>query len=211
MNKIINIMIAITAVLILAGCVSSTKEFARRTTSTRTDVFVEGPAEGNSPAGFVDLVIKASIKNPLKSGSAPGANGYPFLLNIDGQAVLWTVDGQEETSPLYKNGSANRDPDAGVGLLYRLEKKIRLAAGPHKIVFGLPNKDYISEFKVSLSESAAQVLEFKPRYRYKSKIDHIPTFLKGLDRYEAVLNGQNIHAVVVDYSLYAFTAFLPVF
>ena len=69
---------------------------------------------------------------------------------------------------MIRNGNTSRDPDAGVGIKYRLEKKIRLAVGLHKIVFALPNKDYLSEFKVSLNEGESQVLEFKPRYRYKN-------------------------------------------
>ena len=83
-------------------------EIARRTNSTRTDVFIEVPAQETESAGFVDLVIKASMKIPLKENDALESKtpaqekpGYPFLVNIDGQAVLWTVDGQKESMPLY--------------------------------------------------------------------------------------------------------------
>lgn len=219
MRNLVNIMIAITVVFILAGCVMPTKEIARMTNSTRTDVFIEVPAEGKAPTGLVDLVIKASIKTSLEEYDALESKmpaqkkpGYPFLVNIDGQAALWTGDGQKETIPLYdENGKTSRDPDAGVGMKYRLEKKIRLAIGLHKIVFGLPNKDYLSEFKVSLNGGEAQVLEFKPVYRYKTYPFRIPTFLKGIERYDAVLNGQVVRAVVSDYGSYSITAFLPAF
>ncbi len=65
MNRLRKMMILTAMGIILAGCVSTTQEIARRTRSTRTDVFVEVPAEGNTPTGFVDLVIKASLKTPL--------------------------------------------------------------------------------------------------------------------------------------------------
>ncbi len=221
MRNLINIMImiAVTAVFTFASCVFPAKEIARMINSTRTGVFVENPAEGNAPAGFVDLVIKASLKTPpegyyvLESKTpAQGKPSYTFLVNIDGQAILWTGDGQEETVPLYdENGRTSRDPDAGVGIKYRLEKKIRLAVGWHKIVFGLPSEDYLSEFKVSLNERGSQELEFKPRYRYKTYPIRIPTFQRGIERYDAVLNGQIVSAAVADLGSYGFKAFLSAF
>ncbi len=81
----------------------------------------------------------------------------------------------------------------------------------HKIVFGLPKKDYLSEFEVSLHKGESQVLEFKPLYRYKTYPVRIPTFLKGLDRYEALLNDQVVCPVVSDYGSYGFKLFLPDF
>ena len=218
MDKHKKLIILISAAIFLAGCVSTTQEIARRTKSTRTDVFVEVPAEGNTPTGFIDLVIKASLKTPLVGDyalesrkDAQGKPGYPFLLNIDGQAVIWMAEGQKETIPLYERGYTSRDPDAGTGIKYRLEKKIRLAVGMHKIVFGLPKKDYLSAFEISLNDGESQVLEFKPRYRYKTYPLRIPTFLKGIENYEAKLNGQCVRAVISDYGLYGFKVFLPDF
>jgi hypothetical protein len=183
--------------IILAGCVSTTKEIARMTTSTRTDVFVE-VTEGNAPPGFVDLVIKTSIKISLEEHDALESKtpaqkkpGYLFLLNIDGQAVLWIADGQKETIPLYdENGKTSHDPDAGTGMKYALEKKVRLAPGPHAIFFGIPGEPYFTVVKVSLKEGVPQVLEFKPHYRYKTIPTRIPTFLFGINSYEAMLDGQ---------------------
>ena len=218
MNRLRKMMILAAMGIILAGCVSTTQEIARKTKSTRTDVFVEVPAEGNTPTGFVNLVIKASLKTPLVGDYALESRkpaqekpGYPFLLNIDGQAVLWMAKGQKETIPLYERGYTSRDPDAGTGIKYRLEKKIRLAVGMHRIVFGLPKKDYLSAFKISLNDGESQVLEFKPRYRYKTYPLRIPTFLKGIENYEAILNGQYVRAVISDYGLYGFKVFLPDF
>jgi hypothetical protein len=192
-------MILIASGIILAGCISTTKEIAKMTASTRTDAFVE-VTEGNAPAGFVDLVIKASIKTPLEGyyvleskTAAQGKPVYPFLVNIDGQAALWTGDGQKESIPLYdESGKTSRDPDAGVGIKYRLEKKIRLAAGAQKIFFGLPKEAYYTEIQLTLKEGGMPVLEFRPRYRYKTIPTRIPTFLNGISSYEAMLDGQII-------------------
>lgn len=147
---------------------------------------------------------------PESITSAQNKSGYPFLVNIDGQAVLWTEDGKKETTPLYdEKGYKRHDPDAGVGIKYRLQKKVRLSAGLQKIIFGLLNKDYLSEFKVSLNEGESPVLEFQPQYSYKSNKVHIPTFLKGIDRYEAIVNGHVVRAIFSDYGSYAFKIFLP--
>ncbi len=81
----------------------------------------------------------------------------------------------------------------------------------HKIIFGLPKKDYLSAFEVSLNGSKSQVLEFKPQYSYKTYPLRIPTFLKGIEKYEAILNGRYVRAVISDYSLYGFKVFLPDF
>jgi len=200
MKNIIHFVIAITVVVILAGCGATTKEIVNMTNSTRTDVFVEVPAEGTAPAEFVDLVIKASIKTPLEGyyvleskTSERGKPGYPFLLNIDGQAVLWKVDGQKETIPLYdENGKTSMDADAGVGMKYILERKVRLAAGPHKIFFGLPEEPYYLEVQLTLKKGSSPTLEFKPGYRYETIPTRIPTFLRGVNNYDALLNGRNI-------------------
>jgi hypothetical protein len=216
MNKLKKLIILISAAITLAGCVSTTQEIVRRTKSTRSDVFVEVPAKSSIPPEFVDLIIKASIKIPLDRHYALGSTrpvqekpGYPFLVNIDGQAVLWRVGGQKESVSLYDKGYTSRDPDAGEGVKYNLEKKIRLSPGLHKVFFGLPNEDFLSEFKVLLNNSESQVIEFKPLYHYKTYPVRIPTFLKGLDRYEAVLNGQVVRPVVSDYGSYGFKSFLP--
>jgi hypothetical protein len=167
--------------------------------SGRTDVFTEAP-EGSVPAGYADLVIKASIKIPLEGYYALGSKtsiyekeGYHFLINIDGQAVLWKVAGQKETIPLYDEmGGVSQNPDAGAGMKYILERKIRIAVGQHKIFFGLPAKPYSTKVRLTLKEGESPVLELKPRYRYKTMPTRIPSFLEGIAGYEILLNGHII-------------------
>jgi hypothetical protein len=214
MNKWNIIMLLASIISILSGCVSTTNEIARWSSGARTGVFVETPAGGTPPAGFVDLVVSAAIKIP--SSSSQEIQEYPVLLNIDGQAVRWSVNGQRESLPLYdKDGYPSRNPDAGDGMKYRLEKRIRLATGLHKIVFALPNEDYLSEFKIRLSEGETWVLEFKPHYRFAAHPRRMPvfrtTFLQGIERYDAVLNGREVRPVVASIGSYGFKAFLPAF
>jgi hypothetical protein len=162
--------------------------------SARTDVFIEVPVEGTVPAGFGDLIIKASIKTPLESKeSLHEKPGYPFLLNIDGQAVLWKMDGRKVTIPRYDDkGKTSLDPDAGVGMKYILEKRVRLAAGVYKVFFALPGDDYFIETDATVKEGKQAVLEFKPVYQYKTFPTRIPTFEKGIKKFEVYLNNEKI-------------------
>jgi hypothetical protein len=45
---------------------------------------------------------------------------------------------------------------------------------------------------ISLKEGEASTLEFKPIYRTKKIPMRIPTFLKGIDKYEVFLNDKQI-------------------
>ncbi len=73
---------------------------------------------------------------------------------------------------------------------YILERKIRLAAGPHKIFLGLPEDNYALESNIIFKEGFPYVLEFKPVYRTKRMPHSIPTFLHGIDKYEIFLDGE---------------------
>ena len=200
MKRLMKFVTATAMTATLVGCGATLKVIERMGQSVRTDVFTEITADSAAPAGFVDLVIKGSLKAPLEGYDAPESkapvhekSGYPFLVNIDGQAVVWKVDGQKEILPLYdENGKTSHDPDAGAGLKYILEKKIRLAAGPHEIFFGLPRETYYTKVQLTLKEDGVPVLEFEPRYCYKTIPTRIPTFLRGICGYEAMLDRQII-------------------
>jgi hypothetical protein len=101
MKYLYHFVIAITVIVTLGSCEASTKMIARMSQSERTDVFTEAVSEGPTPADYADLVIKASLKTHLSGdysleskGSAHGKAVYPFLINIDGQAVLWQAEGE---------------------------------------------------------------------------------------------------------------------
>jgi hypothetical protein len=82
------------------------------------------------------------------------------------------------------DGKTSRDPEAGEGMKYVLEKIIRLAAGSHKVFFGLPDEPYSTIVDISVKSGGLYMLEFKPHYWYKELPTRIPTFLKGVNKFE---------------------------
>jgi len=186
--------------LILIGCGAAAKEIRVKTQNERTGVFTEIKNADAPARGFAVLTIKAIIKTHLEGyysleskDSLHGKPSYPFLINIDGQAETWKVDGQKESLPLYdKDGKTSHDPEAGEGIKYVLEKKIGLRAGTHKVFLGLPADDYFKEVEITLQEGNTYILEFKPVYKYKTRPTRIPTFKEGIKEYEAYLNNTRV-------------------
>jgi len=196
-RKVIKYIVFAALIAFLVGCGAASKKIIIKSHSERTDIFNEVREEGMPPKGFVDLVIKASIKTHLEEyyifesrKSLHGKPGYPFVFNIDGQGVVWSVDGQKETTPLYDE-KGKRTPEGGTGMRYTIEKKIRLTIGPHVIFFGLPEDKYSVKFKIELSEGQEHVLEFKPIYT-DSRHWRKPNFKYGISKYEIFLNGNPV-------------------
>ena len=209
MRKTFFVITMLIAGITLLGCGATTKEIRAKTLGEKTDIFHEVKGESTAPQGFADVVIKASIKTHhegyyiLESKeSLHGKKGYPFVINIDGQAVTWKADGQGDNKPKYDGqGKAIADPEAGDGIQYVIEKKIRLAAGPHRIFLGLPEDDYAVETTLILKEGGPYVLEFKPVYKSKRKHYSIrkaerfkrnETYLKGIKKFDTFLDGNPI-------------------
>jgi len=199
--------------LIFIGCGAAVKEIRQKTQNERADVFSEINNTDSSARNFAVLTIKATIKThleeyyPLESKySQHGKPGYPFLINIDGQAETWKVDGQKESLALYdKDGKVSHNPDAGEGIKYILEKRIKLSDGYHKLFFGLPSDDYFKEVEITLTKGDFATLEFKPIYnpqtltrklksigKYKTLSARIPTFKRGIKDMEIYLNGTRL-------------------
>jgi hypothetical protein len=197
MKSISQLLVAITIGIMLAGCSNSAKMMNRMSQSERTDVFTEGSVAGPAPAGFADIVIKASLKTPLEGDypleskmTAHGESEHTFLMNIDGQAVQWNVKGIQHELPLYIDGKTSHDPEAGTGMKYVLEKKIRLMAGAHNVFFGLPGDMYYTAKEITVNSGMIYVLEFKPHYWFKEVPTRSPTFLEGINSYEIILSVQ---------------------
>jgi hypothetical protein len=193
MNRNTNLMILLAIGITLSGCGVTTKEIARMSQSERTDVFAEISSEVPVPEGYAELVIRASLKTPIagyypfeSKGSSHGKTVYTFLINIDGQAVQWQTKGRIHVLPEYADDKTSQDPEAGEGMKYVLEKKVRLAKGAHKVFFGLPDEPYYTTADISVKSGGLYVLEFKPEYRYKTGPTRIPTFLKGVDKFEVM-------------------------
>ncbi len=195
--KITVIAAAVLLLGILAGCGTAARQIQIKAHGEKTDIFTEIENGGAVPNGFADLIIKANIKTHVEGyyigesrESLHGKPAYPFLINIDGHVRTWKAEGMKDSKPAHaEDGKTSRDPEAGEGVKYVLEKKVRLQAGTHKVFFGLHEDNYFTEVEISLGEGEANTLEFKPIYRTKRIPARIPTFLKGIDRFEAFLNG----------------------
>ncbi|HLE40550.1 MAG TPA: hypothetical protein VI956_03515 [Nitrospirota bacterium] len=192
-NKITIGVVVLVLGLALVGCGAAAKMIVAKSQSERADVFQEISGAEAIPAGYADLTIRANIKTHVEGyyigeskESAHGKEVYPFLINIDEQAVLWKVKGEKHQLPKYVDGKTSRDPEAGEGMKYVLDKKVRLAAGKHTVFFGLPGEPYFTTTEISVKDAGQYVLEFKPGYKYKTSPTRIPTFLKGVSSFEAL-------------------------
>lgn len=200
MNRLLIFFVAILTGLSLFGCGATAKKTRMQSQSEKTAIFTEAKDESTIPKGFAEITIKANIKTHIEGyyileskESRHGKKKYPFLINIDGQAARWEVEGIKDVKPAYAaDGKTSRDPEAREGFKYVLEKKIRLKAGSHRVFFGLPEDKYSTEVEISLKDGETSMMEFKPIYKTKSMPARIPTFMKGIDKYEVFLNDKKI-------------------
>jgi len=188
MRRTAVLLVVSVAGVLLAGCATTSQFMKARSQGARSDVFEEVGEKDTVPGEYALLEIRASVKThvegyyPIESkDSLHGKKGYPFVLNIDGQAVVWKVDGREETIPIHFE-KGGRNPEGGTGVRYEIRKKIRLAAGAHRVFFGLPAADYYREFDVTLKEGKSYTLAFEPVYKKQRR--ELRRFLSGLDRLE---------------------------
>jgi len=180
MKNMVHLVLTLSLAIFLANCGAAREQIRTQSITEREGVFQEVTTTNGPPPGFVDLVVKASLKTHLsgegtllESGDH-GGEFHHFVLNIDGQAVTWQVKGVRENSPIV-NG--RHFPEEGDGMRYVMEKKIRLHAGPYSIFFGVPEENYTKTVTVNLQEGKSATLEFQPIYsRYKQ--GH-PTFQNG--------------------------------
>ena len=186
-------LLLIALIGVLAGCGLTAREIRNRSLSERTDVFEEVTEGRPLPAGYVDLVVRASIKTHLEGyyfhesqETFHGNLGYPFLINIDGQANIWKIDGQKEFTPKYDE-HGRRAVEGGEGQKYILNQRIRLRPGLHKLFFSLPGEDYFIESDLLLVEGWINILEFKPIYSSK-RGSNKRNFLYGLAGGELFFN-----------------------
>jgi hypothetical protein len=194
MRRMLAFLFVMTVGTVLAGCMTTSQFMKAKSKSARTDVFSEIDGEEAIPKGYAVLEIKATIKTHTEGfyfleskDSLHGKKGYPFVLNIDGQAVVWKDDGEEEIVPPYRE-KGGRDPEGGTGVRYRIHKKIRLAAGFHRVFFGLPGEGYHREFDVALEEGRTYSLALEPIYK-PGNVRHLRErrFVNGIEEYKKTL------------------------
>lgn len=194
------VLFSIVLAGIIAGCGTTAREIQAKSQSGRNNVFIEVKGDEPIPTGFAALTIRANIKTHIEGyyifeskESLHGKEKYPFVVNIDGQAVRWEVSGVKDVKPAYDaDGKTSRDPEAREGIKYELVKKVRLTAGAHKVFFGLPEEKYAADVDILLKEGETSTLEFKPAYRTKRIPMRIRTFLNGIDSYQVFLNDKRI-------------------
>lgn len=193
--------------IVMGGCGTSKKEIIEKSKSERVDVFSEITGESIAPEGFSDLVIKTSVKTHLEGfhlfpeKSLHGKTSYSFVANIDGQGILWEVEGETETTPVLIEAGV-RDPEGGEGMKYTLEKKIRLLSGTHTLFFGLPAESYSESIKITVKSARQHVFECRPVYKleHEEKIEskagvtklgqrNIRSFKHGLKECEILFDG----------------------
>jgi hypothetical protein len=196
MKRLTRLAVVVLLGFALTGCGAAAKTIAMKSQSERTDVFKEVSDVEAIPMDYADVIIRANIKTHLEGyyvaeskASAHGKPTYPFVINIDGQAAVWNVEGKMETVAAYtQEGKTSHDPEAGEGMKYVLEKKVRLTAGAHEVFFGLPGESYSATTSITVKDGGVYVLEFKPLYKYKTRPTRIPTFLKGIRTYEIMVS-----------------------
>jgi hypothetical protein len=184
--------VALLIVLALFGCAHVTRERIMQRASEKAFSFEEiNEKESQISEGYSELLIKASIKIPqeetyvIKTRPPRDENSqYPFVININGQGVLWMVNCTLDKQTTYIKHK--RNPEGGEGLMCRLEKRIRLKSGFYKVYLGLPEEEFETAVAISLPDSSSNVLEFKPIYRW-NRIYHL-MFWNGISSYDIFFN-----------------------
>jgi hypothetical protein len=180
--------------LAFLGCAHVTREQIMQRSSEKASFFEEiNEKESQISEDYSELLIKASIKIPQEETyfiktRPPGYENlqYPFVFNINGQGVLWMVNRTFDEQRTYINNKGN--PEGGVGLICRLQKRIRLRSGSYKIYLGLPEEQFETEVAISLADGSSNVLEFKPIY-WRSG-DNRRMFSKGISSFDIFFNGE---------------------
>jgi hypothetical protein len=180
--------------LVFFGCAHATREhIIQKASEVGSSFEVINEEDKQLPDGYSELLIKAWIKIPKKETylikKKPPRNEnseYPFVLNINGQGVFWTVHCMLDDQGMYAYNK--RNPEGGIGLMCRLRKRIRLKSGCYKVYLGLPEEEFDTEVNVCLTDHSWNVLEFKPIYWKPG--DNIRSFWNGISRFDIFLNGK---------------------
>jgi hypothetical protein len=187
---------ALLTTLLFFGCAHVTREHIMQKASERDSSFEEiNEEDKHLPDGYSELLIKAWIKIPkketylIKKRPPRDENSeYPFVLNINGQGVLWTVHCRINDQGMYAYNK--RNPEGGIGLKCRLKKRIQLKSGCYKVYLGLPEEEFDTKVHVCLADHSLNVLEFKPIY-WKTG-NNIRSFWDGISTFDIFFNGKHV-------------------
>lgn len=196
MKKLISVLSITTTLAVIAGCAGNEDLIKTMSTSISRDIFQEVPQNTPPAPGYLDLRIYSSLKTHkpgIYSETDPhGTPKYKMLVNIDGQAIHLEARLTEE-----KSGAISmRDPNEGIGIRYRFEKKLRIKAGAHKIIVAIPADDLAIEGEILLSDSANSLI-VEPVYgvlpgKKRLGLYGATSFKQGVKRLRLTLNGKDI-------------------
>jgi len=190
-------LLLIMSLTVLTGCAESSALIRASSTTVRPDVFEELANGAPIAPGFTDLRITATLKTHhpgiYSARDIHGTPDYKLLLSIDGQAVLLSGILQKENSE--PRGIV--DPEAGDGIRYRFSQTLRLKAGPHRIVVGLPEDTVAVKKEITLVEGAVNNLVVEPKYGSKPGMRRpraysTTSFTEGIRSIHLTLNGREI-------------------
>lgn len=194
--KKMNLLFLVTAATLISGCADSSALIRKSSASIRTDVFKELADGGTVPAGYADLRVVSSLKTHLpgiySASDIHGTPEYRLLVNIDGQVA------QLQGSLSKENDSSGlRDPEAGEGIRYRFEKKLRLRAGTHRVVIAIPADDIAEEREFTLPEGSSNSLVLEPVYKgapskRRPAVYGVTSFKEGIRGFRVLLNGKSL-------------------
>ena len=193
----IRFAVALLIVLAFFGCAQVTQERILQRASEKAFSFEEiNEKESQISEGYSELLIKVSIKIPQEETYVfkerpPGYENlqYPFVFNINGQGVVWSVNPTFDEQVMYLRHKIN--PEGGVGLICRLEKRVRLKSGSYRVYMGLPEEELETAVIISLADGSSNVLEFKPIY-WRGE-DRQRTFRSGISHFDIFFNGKPYH------------------
>jgi len=197
MLGIIKIGTMFVIVALTLGCAESRHIIQQKQSVERSNVFKEYMSGDIIPSSMSLLSISSSFKTHrddfyiLESGKSPhGKPYYNILVNIDGQPIKWKIEGKLETSSIYdESGKRSRDPEAGNGVRYTLEKKLIISPGRHKVFFSLPDDEYYIEFSIIVLKGDENFLDLKPVYNSLRRPGTFRSFLSGIKDFKATYNG----------------------
>jgi len=195
-KKTKSVLSIITTLAVMTGCAGNKDLIRTMSTSISQDIFQEVNQNTPPTPGYVDLRIYSSLKTH-KPGiyfekDLHGTPNYTMLVNIDGQAIHLQGRLREERSDAF----SMRDPNEGVGIRYQFEKKLRIKAGAHKVVVGIPADDLAIEREILLSDSANSIV-VEPIYREipgkkRPGLYGATSFKQGIKRLQLTLNGKDL-------------------
>lgn len=197
MSRVILLLLMI-AFMAMCGCAESAALIKTNRTSVRSDIFEELKNGGQASPSLADLHIIATLKTHrpgiYSAKDIHGTADYKLLLNIDGQAVLLSPRSLqlENSEPM-----GLMDPEAGDGIRYRFDKRVRLKAGMHKIIVALPEEGIAVEREVELDEGKTNDLVLEPVYGMTAR-KRVPasygttSFKEGIKGIRLTLNGRKI-------------------